>query len=234
MVKRFFLLLIAVMLALSGTVYAVDATDTGTLGADQWAVESDGDLVPEATGYNIGSDEHPVGILYVNTLTLSTPNKGQVNLPIASYIASGSAAAFNITASTAPGLEMDNYAPALVWSDGETSPAMTVFTVPNDYYSGGVFKLFCDSSAYVTPVQVDFFVYVNSSGTSWSSVSSNQTPVALTKESGTPEQVQLTVSTDFSALAAGQRVTFGFWRDDVAAGTGDLEVYNTIFEYNRN
>jgi hypothetical protein len=109
-----------------------------------------------------------------------------------------------------------------------------MFRVPDDYLSGGQFKLFCDSSNSTTPAQVDFVVYKNRGGTAWDAVALDQTPVALTQTAGTPETVTLTVATDFSALAAGDQVLFSVWRDNASLGTGDLELYDAIFEYNRN
>jgi hypothetical protein len=50
--------------------YAVDTTDTGTLGADQWAIESDGDIVPETdSSYDIGASGAEVDNIYTDNVT---------------------------------------------------------------------------------------------------------------------------------------------------------------------
>lgn len=139
----------------------------------------------------------------------------------------------SLSADTAPGLEIDNKIPAIVWADGETTPVATTFRVPADYSSGGAFYALCDESNSTTPQEVDFEVYVNVDGTVWDSAATGQTPVALAGEggAGTPEVVTLSVTTDFESLAAGQYVTVRVWRDNVANGTGDLELYYLDFYY---
>jgi len=136
-----------------------------------------------------------------------------------------------LTASTTPGLEVDDLVPNIVWADGETSPIQISFRVPSDYASGGAFKVFATESDSTTPNQVDFSVYVNSSGETIDSAASNQTPVALAGTAATPSEITLTVGTDFSALAAGNWVTLNVWRDNTADGTGDLEIKGIAFYY---
>lgn len=150
-----------------------------------------------------------------------------IQLPLMSYITNGAA----ITASTAPGLEVDDLVPAIVWADGETTPVQINFRVPSDYSSGGAFKVFATESDSTTPNQVDFSVYVNADGSAADAAATNQTPVALDGVTSTGTEITLTVSTDFSALAAGSWVTLNIWRDDTATGTGDLEVKGTAFYY---
>jgi len=151
-----------------------------------------------------------------------------MNLPLMSFVHNGSAA---ITASTAPGLEDDDNMPGIVWADGETTPVEVSFRVPGDYASGGAFKLFATESDSTTPNEVDFDVYVNADGTAADSSATGQTPVALAGTTSTPDEVTLTVATDFESLAAGSLVTLRIWRDNTADGTGDLEVKNVAFYY---
>jgi len=82
-----------------------------------------------------------------------------------------------------------------------------------------------------TPNQVDFAVYVNADGVAIDASESNQTPVALDQATSTPSVITLTVSTDFASLAAGNRVTLRLWRDNVATGTGHLEIRDVVFYY---
>jgi len=151
-----------------------------------------------------------------------------VQLPIMAFTHNGSAA---LTSSTAPGLEADDNVMNIVWADGETTPIQITFRVPSDYASGGAFKVFATESSSTTPNQVDFDVYVNADGTAADASATNQTPVALAGTTSTPDEITLTVATDFASLAAGHWVTFRIWRDDTATGTGDLEVKGGTFYY---
>lgn len=161
-------------------------------------------------------------------------NEGILNLPLTSFYSSdGSATILPITQSTAPGLEVDNTLPSLVWADAEVTPVSTTFRVPKDYYKGGEFRVLCDSSNTTTKNQVDFNVYVNQDGAAWDSSATNQTPVAMTETAGTPEVVALRPATDFNALQPNQYVTLNVWRDNTATGTGDLEIYNIQFYYKK-
>lgn len=136
-----------------------------------------------------------------------------------------------LTASTTPGMEVDDSLAALVWADGETSPIQVTFRVPTDYVSTGRFKVIATESDSTTANQVDFDVYINVDGTASDASATNQTPVALTGDTATPDEITLTPGTDFASLAAGDWVTLRLWRDDVADGTGDLEIKGVVFEY---
>lgn len=136
-----------------------------------------------------------------------------------------------LTASTKPGLEIDDNMVSVVWADGETTPIQVTFRVPSDYVSSGRFKVLATESGTSTANQVDFDVYVNSDGVPSDSAATGQTPVALAGTSSTPDEVTLTPATDFASLTAGKWVTLRLWRDDVATGTNDLEVKGVVFEY---
>ncbi len=138
----------------------------------------------------------------------------------------------DITASSGPGLEVDNKLVAIVWADGETTPIQVTFKVPADYESGGAFKVFVDESDSTTPNQIDFLVYINSDSKGWDTSATNQTPVALTVAAASAEMVTLSVATDFSVSLLGKVITLEVWRDDTADGSGDLELYYAEFFYN--
>jgi len=169
-----------------------------------------------------------------DSVTLTTPLVGTVELPIQLFTLTGTGSAqAAVTATTTPGLELDNLLTNVSWADGEVTPVQVTLKVPEDYLSSGAFKLFCDSSDSTTPTQVDFDVYVNGHNTTWDATTTNQTPVALSTGAGTPCVVTLTPATDFASLAAGKVVTLRIWRDNVSDGTGDLETYYAEFYYNR-
>ena len=150
-----------------------------------------------------------------------------IQLPLTSFTKTDAL----ITTSSEPNLEVDDVIFNLVWADGETSPAMAVFRVPSDYSSGGAFKVIGTESADNTDNQVDFDVYVNTSGSAADAAATDQTPVELACDESTPAEITLTVATDFSSLAAGDWVLVRIWRDDTADGTADLEVKGVAFYY---
>lgn len=174
----------------------------------------------------VGGDLTVTGTLTPGTLSYS--RERSFVLPLTGFITSAGDA---VTASTAPGLEVDDSIPAIVWADGETTPVMTTFRIPADYSSGGAFRVLATESNSTTPNQVDFDVYVNADGTASDSSATGQTPVALAGTTSTPDVITLTPATDFSSLAAGQWVTIRIWRDDTATGTGDLEIKGVEFFY---
>jgi len=138
-----------------------------------------------------------------------------------------------LTAATAPGLEYINYTTAIVWDDAQTTPVQVTLKVPSNYSSGGAFRALCDSDATTTPSQVDFSLFINTDGSStWDATASNQTPVALARVFSSPELVTLTPdATDAASILANSWLTVNVWRDDVADGTDNLELYWLEFYY---
>lgn len=167
--------------------------------------------------------------------SLVSDNDGYIDLPITSMMSidADSGTPYPLTTSTKPGIEQDNLLPSLVWSDGETTPALITFQLPDDYKTGGLFKVFADESDSTTPNQIDFYVLNNRAGVIWDTAATNQTPVALAGTAGTPDLVELLPATDMDGAQAGDFITLALWRDDTASGTGDLEVYNVRFYYKK-
>jgi hypothetical protein len=150
-----------------------------------------------------------------------------MQIPLTGFTVSG----VTVTSTTAPGTEVDDLIPNIVWADGETTPAQFTFRVPADYHSSGCFKLFVSESDSTTPNQVDFNVYVNKGDntTAVATMESDETPVTMV---GTiPETITLTPATAFTVILPGDWVTFNVWRDNVINGTGDLELKGIVFEY---
>lgn len=137
-----------------------------------------------------------------------------------------------LTASTTPGMEIDDNMAGIVWADGETSPIQITFRVPDDYASGGAFKVVATESNSTTANEIDFDVYVQAmSGVTADASATGQTPVAVAGDTCSPAESTLSVTTDFAALVAGSYVTLRLWRDDTANGTGDLELKSVAFYY---
>jgi len=152
-------------------------------------------------------------------------------LPLLSFTSYAADAISNVTASTTPGLEVGSAYPMLVWADSEVTPATITFRVPSDYVSGGAFKVLATESAASTDNQIDFDVYINSDGVAYDSAATGQTPVVIAADTTTPDEVILTVATDFASLAAGNWVTLRIWRDNTATGTADMQVRGVAFYY---
>ena len=153
-------------------------------------------------------------------------------LPLGGFVVETSGSTYaELTTSTTPGFEYDDVVPAIVWGDGEASPVAITFRVPDDYSSGGAFRVFATESNANTVNQIDFEVYVNADATAADSSATDQTPAALDQNTSTGCEVTLTVATDFGSLAAGNWVTLRVWRDDVADGDADLEIKGVDFYY---
>jgi hypothetical protein len=142
-----------------------------------------------------------------------------------------------IDADENPSLEVIDSVPCIAWDDGETDKASVTFRVPYDYLSGGSFRVWADEDASLSTTEtlgtgIDFEVYVNADVTAFDAAVTNQTPVALDGQAGSPEEIALTVTTDFASLAAGHLVTFNIWREDTTyTEDDDLEIYYVEFIY---
>ena len=200
-----------------GVLVNLSSTDTPT-----YAIE-----VQNTSGTRIFSVDSSGNTYVSGTMTATTTRN--IQLPLGSFLLEDTAAP--LTTSTVPGMEIDDGKPALVWADGETSSSQITFRVPYDYSSGGAFKLMASESDSTTPNQVDFAVLVDVEGVATDTSATNQTPVALAGTTATPDEITLTVATDFASLAAGNYVTLEIWRDDAADGTGDLELRHVVFSY---
>ncbi len=167
--------------------------------------------------------------------TVTNSNERKISFGLGSFIVVNSGTPPTVvaplSATSAPYVGIAAGMPAIAWADGVTSPISVTFRIPSDYSSGGAFRLICTESNSTTPNQVDFDVFVNTSGTAYDSAVTDQTPVALTQATTTPSVVTLTPATDFSSLSAGKWVTIRIWRDDVANGTGILYVHGVDFYY---
>jgi hypothetical protein len=158
-----------------------------------------------------------------------------IPLPLMSFAARTSSSALTpLSASSSPVMAIVSEVPYAQWADGETPPIVATFRIPDNYKSGGSFKLMATQTA--TGCQVDFDVYVNRDGTAIDAAATNQTPVLVsaTYTTATPALVTLTPATDFSSLVAGDWITLRLWRDDVATETGSLRVHDVSFVYTAN
>ena len=238
--NKVFLILLCLMLA-SSYAYArsFQYGDTGTLGNDEILIDSDGDIIPvDDSARTVGESGSEFANIYTDAITLGgqsltgTRTKEHV-FGIGDMILNDGSSVELLTEASVPGLELDNLMTSVVWADGELTPVSVTFEVPSDYVSDGSIGLFCDeATGDGTPCRVDFSVYVNREGTLFDAATSNQTPVALIYDPGTPDMVLLTVATDFDSLAANDSVTLLYWRDNTAGiGTGDLENYYGKFIY---
>jgi hypothetical protein len=196
------------------------------LGAGVPAYAAAGDLwsTGPSDEYRIGSDGVPI---YDNERKLPLP------LSEAVIVDADSNFTVQITTSTTPGYVVDNEATFVEWGDGEESPVQWKFRVPNDYASGGAFRVLMGRSHASTIPAADFEVFVDTTGTAFDTSATDQTAVQVcdTVGAGSPEEETLTVTTDFASLAAGNIVTLNLWRDNTNASTDTLELYYAEFYY---
>jgi len=119
-----------------------------------------------------------------------------------------------------------------------------VFKVPDDYLSGGSFKVLTSvgyGAIYSTPPCLDFGVLVNQSGSAIDSAFTNQSYARQASDNtvgATPYLHTLTVSTDFASLTSAKWVTLRLWRAETAGagtldctGTASLNVRGVTFVY---
>jgi len=221
------------ILLIAGSVYAASPS---TLKRNVWdaknvfnqEVEFDGNVEFDSTVDFTDATITATGLI---TATHIADVVRYFQLPLLGFTSYAGGVISNVTSSTTPGLEIDNSYMALVWADSEVSPATVTFRVPADYVSGGLFKVLATESAASTDNEIDFDVYINSSGTATDGSATNQTPVAIAAATSTPAEVTLTVATDFASLAAGNWVTLRIWRDNTALGTADMQVRGVAFYY---
>jgi len=223
----------------SSTKEAKDIYSDGTIYSDGISLATNTDITPEADGTcDLGSGTYRYQKIYadaydINGVTLAQ-NKS-LRLPLMSFVISDDDGAVigPITASTAPNLAYGNKAPHIIWADGELSYASIIFTVPEDYASGGAFRVLADETADGnSPCAIDFNVYNKTPGSAWDTTTTNQSIVLLTEAAGTPELMSLAVTTDFAALATGDYVVLEIWREDTTQDTASgFEVYEVYFTY---
>ncbi len=175
------------------------------------------------------------GNVYIaGTLTNSTTKT--VPLPLNSFkivdaSLSGPYAIQALSNSSSPGMLINRKMPTVVFGDQAASVIMTSFSVPQDYSSGGAFRVMASQST--TGVYIDFDVYVNTPGmAAFDSSATGQTPVIVHASAlASPTAVTLTPSADFSALIPGAWVSVRIWRDTAAAALGILYIHDVAFSY---
>lgn len=196
-------------------------------------IQEEGSSLSEITHLNIVGDRITATNVAGGIGTITMQNKTANNVRSIQFLPGDFTIGADILdGASTPDIEEENNAACIVWDDGETTAISVTFRIPDDYSSGGAFRGLFDSSSETTFSEVDFQVYVHTGSAAWDGAATNQTPVALSVEDGTPEIVTLTVATDFASLAVGQIVALDIWRDNTAAGTDDLEMYYLEFYYN--
>jgi len=230
-------------------VYVADSTtnatiysdDKGTAKSNPWNV-TDGEIEFYSSAssldivVNVGARAAKIdGITAVSTHRITVPTWTltlQKSIPLTVQMFTDVTTGETIDAGEAPSLSVDNSIMDFDWADGETDKASVSFRVPYDYESGGYFRVWADEDAGGAVSALDFEVYVNQDETAFDAAATNQTPVALSGDPGSPEELTLTVTTDFASLTAGDLVTLNIWRDDTTyTGTAALEVYYAEFVY---
>lgn len=204
-----------------------DATDTGDV------TPGDNDLFVSGTMECDGAARFDGATTFTSTVTLTARTK-YLELPMAAFVVNSSATwptngIAPLSASTIPGYEYDDSILGVVWADGETTPIEQTFVVPNDYVSGGAFEAFFTRSGVADPPSVDHEVWINRNAYARDVSATNQSATELNyMYSSSPQEVALSVTTDFATLAVGDRVTFKMWRDDTDTSPDDLELKGAV------
>jgi hypothetical protein len=211
-------LVCAVALSASTALAAVDVEENGV------------DSGPDATTLNFSS-----GMNVTTSGGTTTIGLGALDLPLSDFVLNNAGTVTPLTSSSQPGLAGTSTGSSFIeWADAETVPVQTTFRVPDNYGSGGAFRVLVGrGSGDTLPPAIDFQVWVNGSVVAFDSAATDQTAVDLTPAiyDGSPEEKTLTVATDFAALEAGQYVTADFWRDNTNVSTATLELYAVQFTY---
>jgi len=218
-----------------GYARTVASDDTGTLGADQWSTTVDGDLLPNSNDYDIGSASYYPAKIYLGaTYKESWDDVGVLQFTPGDFTTVNDGSPI-LASTTQPVRQIDNNMASMVWVDGNTEKATVTFRIPNDYVADGAFRVLADQSVNSgTHAKIDYETYLSTAGSQADSTAQGDIPVALTAYNGSPELVALAAATEGASFAAGSIVTLNIWRDDVSAGTGDLEVYYVEFYYSKS
>jgi len=139
-----------------------------------------------------------------------------------------------ITLTTTPNLDYTaNQGLFLEYAATETEDIGTQIIVPQDYYSGGVFKAVVDTSgALVADWNLDFQAAISeTAGTAaWATAMADETAVDVPDNAGTPDVITFT-PTSQTDISAGDTLHFSLWPDTNAAGEPNVEIYALWFEY---
>lgn len=158
--------------------------------------------------------------------------KRHIELPIESFLnvtTFGEIAVIPDT--TAPTIALNNNLPSIVWADADTDWIAQTFVVPTDYAADGHFEVVAtESTGTATDVGVDFDVLINKDNQDWDTAGTDQTRVDV-GSSTKPQNLTLSVATDFATLATDDVVTLRLTRADGGAGAEDLELYEVRFVY---
>lgn len=232
------LLLILLMFAVHGLSYGANEATLGNKGSSgnyRFVVNSSGNLLPgDNDTYDIGSSAKQLNAIYAKSATFSSLYRS-VKLPITEFTIFNilnSNAILPLSASSVPKLAINNLIPSLVWVDNAQTPAQVTFKVPDDYLSGGYFRVFAHESGTMSPCHIDYYLNVNKSGTAWDSATNDYVTVPLTGGStASPSFVSLPATTDMATIVSGDVVTLTMWRDNTNVSVNDLEVSYVEFYY---
>lgn len=230
------LLLILLMFAVHSLSYGANEATLGNKGSSgnyRFIIDTSGNLLPgDNDTYDIGSSTKQIQTIYANEAIFSDLYRS-VQLPIMNFsIFLFSSSILPLSNSTTPKLAINNLIPSLVWVDNVVTPAQTTFKVPDDYLSGGYFRVFAHESGTMSPCHIDYYLTVNRSGTAWDTATNNYVTVPLTGGStDSPSFVTLPATTDMASVVAGDVITLTMWRDNTNTSVNDLEVSYVEFYY---
>lgn len=175
-------------------------------------------------------DNYSTNVLVKGYLDCSTPNaisaecSRSESVALASLTTNGAPVAADGT--TNPGIATTDYMPALVWANGENTPAEYTFPKPADYSGGFRFKAVFSTSDDTTPPEVDWEAFVNQDDAVFASTIA-EAAVSLSACSSTNQEATFNPdSTLTSALASGNWwLTLHIWPTDTGSGTTEMKGF---------
>lgn len=210
-----------------------------------WFSDADGNFEPgNDSAQSIGKAGLEVKSIDVDTVTATTVNiggnsydgteEGTLAFTAGDFVnvSTNRVHVSDITRTNAPGLVMANAVCMVDWANGETSPIQITHSIPNDYTSGGAYRITCTETTSVAPYFVDMDVYVNREGATRDSSATNQTAVRLAGQT-TPNIITITPATDFSLLYRGKIITASFWPLNTYSNSGNFRIEKVEFVYQR-
>lgn len=159
----------------------------------------------------------------------------RVPIPLAGLYTDADGTPAAITSTTTPSLNYTaNQGLFLQYAEDDVIDFGGQIVVPNDYVSGGVFKLVVDTAgAIVTDWNLDWQIAISAtSGTAaWATAMTDETPVDISDNAGTPDVITFTPTLQ-SEISAGDVIYFDIWPDtNTATGEPNVEIYSVWFEY---
>ena len=227
--KKRFLYITAILMLLAAPFLWAGVTNFDSVTVQPESSDTYGLRVNNSSGtriWSIAKTNGPVKSLPIPIMGFSVIGATSTNVSPITVFTGGSVA----TGANALRLYQENtYYPGIRWYCCIVTPVYVTFRAPDNYRTGGTFKVLCYQSALNTAISADMLVNTPSSTSSWSSTFGSQSVVTVsTANVVSPFAVTLAPG---GTIAAGDWVTLRLWRSSNSS-TGTLSVLGVEFYYN--